>query len=108
MLAARNRLGVFPPAFVVVRDKGRVEMHGLEFPDAVFLHVAILVDAFAPCAALLVDPRHRQLAAARPCGVAIRRHIDNDLKLQAIVELPLHPAFGAHQTEELADAAVPA
>src|SRR5436190_1309562 len=97
------------PAALVRRDERRVPVELLDFPDAVLLHVFVLVRAFAPVAtrSRAVDAGHQERAPARLGRLPVGRDGDDRLELEVLVEHALERSLlAAAQAQEIAADAV--
>ena len=83
-------LRVFRPSLLGIDDEARVDVHGLELPDAVLLHELVLVDRLTPERRLAGRPGHADVGAARASGAAVGQHGHDGLQVDVIVDL----AFG--------------
>src|SRR5690606_38975965 len=70
-----------------------VEAQRLDLPDAIFLHVAVLIDAIAPFGVLLVLAEHSVVAPAGGGAHAVTRHVDRRLEREPFVELAVDQPF---------------
>ncbi len=87
------------PARLIGRE---VRVHlviGAELPDVAFLDEVVLVDAAHPGRVLLEVAHHREGARAQVRGLAVRRHVDDELVLHVVVQDALVEALLAIQIE---------
>ncbi len=101
---AWRRLCIFPPALVVARHERGIEVQRLNLPDAVALHVGVLVNAFAPGSLPAELAGHREFAAASARGIAIRCNVDHGLKLNVIVEPAIDQTMTAQRAQKFTHA----
>src|SRR5262245_12310144 len=90
-LAARTwrRLRVLRPSLLGIDDETRVDVEGLELPDAVLLHELVLVDRLGPQGARPGRTYHSEIRAARSGTAAVGHHRDDGLQLDVIVDFSL-------------------
>src|SRR4029079_732766 len=101
-------LGRVEPAALIRRDERRIPVQLADLPNAVLLHVLVLVGTFAPVAAVAraVDAEHQEPPPARFRRVAVRGDGHDRLELAVLVERAFERALlaSAQAIEIAADA----
>jgi hypothetical protein len=87
------------PAQIIGRKVRVYDVVGFDPPDAIKLHVRVLVDATHPGAVLAVIAHHAEGSGAHLCGLAIRGDIDDRLVLHMIVQHAVIQALLAIQVQ---------
>src|SRR5277367_2861881 len=83
---SRRGIAALIPALVVVHVVSHVVVQLLDFPDAVFLHVLVLVGSLRPLRAPMQSSELLECAPASLGSQAVRRDINHGLELHVVEE----------------------